>query len=342
MNIYRILRIVGAKGLPPSVKIAGLWAMHILGKRTLGIFIDPVLSCNLRCKMCYFSDSAKRKSLHGSISGDYLDNLEKSLFHRALKLQIGCGAEPTLFPRLADLIARGKAGGIPYISLTTNGQLIAEGKIGLRQLVDAGLNEITLSTHGTTPEIYEQLMPGAKFENLLALLNEISAIKGNNPDFKLRINFTINSLNIHDLDSDKFWGLFKDTRPDIIQLRPVQKIGESAWTDFDLTPIRENYDSTIGAIGKRCKELGIVFIAPSQDNLEQVASEQGGFSAAIEDFTYCYVSPDHCYKPDFNPATDTYETYHRRHHTASAMFRRIFKSSARNRNTTKKLNYNVK
>ena len=70
-------------------------------------------------------------------------------------------------PRLAEIIARGKNAGVPYISLITNGQLIASGKVSLPDLVKAGLNEITLSMHGTRQETYEHLMTGAKFSNLL-------------------------------------------------------------------------------------------------------------------------------------------------------------------------------
>ena len=85
--------------------------------------------------MCYFSDSKKRGQVKGNMSDEELDKVEKALFHRALKLQIGCGAEPTLYPHLAELVKRGHRAGIPYISLTTNGQLIATGRVNLEQLV---------------------------------------------------------------------------------------------------------------------------------------------------------------------------------------------------------------
>ena len=45
----------------------GLWLFHVLGKRYIGVFLDPVLACNFRCKMCYFSDEEKRKSLRGTL-----------------------------------------------------------------------------------------------------------------------------------------------------------------------------------------------------------------------------------------------------------------------------------
>lgn len=128
MNIYKLLKLAGANNIPAPVKVLGLLAMHLFGRRTVGVFIDPVMACNLRCKMCYFSDSAKRASMHGVISERHLDNVERALFHRAIKLQIGCGAEPTLYRHLDSLVKRGRNAGIPYISLTTNGMLITPPK----------------------------------------------------------------------------------------------------------------------------------------------------------------------------------------------------------------------
>ncbi len=152
LNIYKILKLAAGNNLPAPLRLFGLWGMHIARRRTIGIFIDPVLACNLRCKMCYFSDAEKRARMKGILSKHDLDRVEKALFKRALKLQIGCGAEPTLYPDLEDIVRRGKVSGIPYISLTTNGQLIAEGKVSLMQLAESGLNELTLSLHAHLTE----------------------------------------------------------------------------------------------------------------------------------------------------------------------------------------------
>ena len=84
MNIYRILHLVASRRIPASVKLLGLCVMHLVGRRTIGIFMDPVLSCNLRCRMCYFSDAEKRKSMHGMITGSRLDAVARALYPRAL------------------------------------------------------------------------------------------------------------------------------------------------------------------------------------------------------------------------------------------------------------------
>ncbi|MDB2613453.1 hypothetical protein N9Y89_01815 [bacterium] len=50
-----------------------------------------VNACNLRCKMCYFTDKDYVKKLKGIFPKDDLKNFGKSILSRALKLQIGCG-----------------------------------------------------------------------------------------------------------------------------------------------------------------------------------------------------------------------------------------------------------
>lgn len=342
MNVYKVLKLVSGNSLPPSLKLFGLWGMHIAGRRTLGVFLDPVLACNLRCRMCYFSDPDKRAAMRGHVTERQIQQFQKALFHRALKLQIGCGAEPTLYPGLVDLVEMGKKSGIPYISLTTNGQLIASGKVDLMSLVEAGLNELTISLHGTDKDTYEYLMPGADFALLIKLIENIAQVKSKHPDFALRVNFTVNSMNVDNLSSDRFWRLWDKCTPDIIQLRPVQNIGESDWKDFDYTVIKEKYADTIGAMVEQCRQRNIRCIAPSFDQIDMVDDIQDSVSSIIEDFSYCYISPDSCYKKDFDSAIDSYESYHKRHHTSRRLLANVFgMRKSRNRKTSKKLNYRV-
>lgn len=344
MNIYRLLKYATGSGMPRPLKMLGLAAMYRLRRRTAGVFLDPVLSCNLRCRMCYFSDPAKRASMHGVMDREQIEEAAKAIFPSALKLQIGCGAEPTLYPRLEEIVALGKKYGVPYISLTTNGQLIANGRCSLESLAAAGLDELTLSLHGTSAPVYENLMPGASFENLLKLTEIIAEVKQKHPGFRLRINYTVNSMNVHDLEDSKFWSLWKDGGfPDIIQLRPVQKIGESDWNDFNLKPLIENYDSTIGAVAAECKRRGIQCLYPDLHQIEETAGLQDGSAALIEELTYAYVSPDGCYKEDFDEKNETYINYHKRKHTPARLLKSAFSNPDRKkRNVSKKLNYKIK
>ncbi len=348
MNIYKLIKLALGRKIPAPIKLIGLAGMMLTGRRFVGIFMDPTLACNIRCKMCYFSQENREICKQPNISDEAIDNLQTALFHRALKLQIGCGAEPTLYPRLLDLVKRGHASGIPYISLTTNGQLIAAGRVDLLQLVEAGLNEITISMHGTCAATYEELMTGATFERLQRLLAILHNVKEQFPRFQIRVNFTVNSLNVDDLADGKFWTPWTaaDVFPDVVQLRPVQNIGESVWQDFDLTPLRLKYAETIGAVIEQCGTRGITCLAPSIDDLNHVTDDVSTVPSLIEKATYCYVSSESFVPGDFDPAKDTCESYHKRRHTAvrlllSAICPRYNKRNKHTKDKTKTLNYHV-
>lgn len=344
MELYNYIRLAASSHIPGRLKLMGLSYLVWRRRRVLGIFMDPVMTCNFRCKMCYMSNRAQRKNIKGQIiSPESLDVVNKALYNRALKLQIGCATEPTIYPHLTELIADARQAGIPYVSITTNGKLIAQGRISLRALVEAGLSELTLSLHGTTAEIYEELMPGGKFRELLDMIKQIVEVKRDFPSFVFRVNYTINSLNIDDLEEHKFWGLWNEqSLPDIIQLRPVQDMGGTIWTDFDLTPLKEKYAYTIGRIIERSKKLGITCIAPTLKQLDEVATDQDYISAMIKEITYCYISPDSVYRDDFQ-SDDTFETYHKRRKTAWNLLKWAcgFNHKSQKRDSTKHLNYKV-
>ncbi len=344
MNIYKYIKYAVSGRIPNRLKLIGLWTFLISKRRMVGIFFDPVMACNLRCKMCYLSDSKGRESVKGQrISDSDLNKIARAFYKRALKLQIGCATEPTLYPGLVNIVSHAKTHGVPYISLTTNGKLIAQGRVDLVSLANAGLDEITLSLHGTTKEIYEELMPGAKFEELKKLTEIIAEVKKSYPNFKLRVNYTINSKNIADLEPSKFWGIWAEGGlPDIIQLRPVQNMGDTEWNDFDLTPLKEQYDSTIGAIREQCAKTGISCIAPELEQIDEVATDQDFTSALLKEITYCYISPGHVYNKDFLPE-DTFYSYHRRKKTAKRIFKSVFSLNHKSskRDSSKHLNYHV-
>ena len=172
MDFYRLLKLFG-KLKSPKARLLGLYVMHTARRRYIGIYLDPVLSCNFRCKMCYFSDEEKRKEMHGILSEQDMETIAKALFHHALKLQIGCGAEPSLYKNLTGIVRLGKQYNVPYISLTTNGNLLT--KEQLFSMAEAGLDEITLSTHGIRKETYEHLMTNGKYDLFLQLLDNLNS-----------------------------------------------------------------------------------------------------------------------------------------------------------------------
>ncbi|NDV47435.1 radical SAM protein [Paludibacter sp. 221] len=314
------------------LKNLGIYFLHIFGKRYVGIFLDPVLACNLRCKMCYFSDEEKRKTLKGKFSIEQLQTIAGAFFHRALKVQIGCGAEPSLFKYNRELILLAKSKKVPYISMTTNGVLFTEED--LWSFVEAGLNEITLSLHGVTKETYEYFMTGASYEAFCNVLNILSEIKKKYPDFKIRINYTINKDNLQELSS--FFDVFGKYSFDIIQMRPIVEMGNSEYNNFSWTEIYEDYDRVIQLVKQSCAERDIVCLAPDRNDLIKETNDQ----ISVAEQTYINISPRGIWESDFDIEKDTFESYSKRVGLGKKYFRKVFEKKEESKNK-RNLNYNI-
>lgn len=347
MNAYQWLRMFG-NIKSTRTKLLGLLMLHLLRKRYIGVFLDPSLACNLRCRMCYFSDPNHKIEPPVNFKPEELRLIAQALFHRTLKLQIGCGAEPTMYGRLEEIVELGKRYGVPYVSLTTNGKLLSAEK--LTRLAEAGLDELTLSCHGLTAQTYEHLMTGAHFADFIRLLADIRHVKETHPRLKLRINYTLNADNVEELS--RFDEVFAHCTPDILQLRPIQHIGDSDYQNFSLNKIAECYDRVITPLAAHCAERHTTCLLPGRDNLTTIEAREAGADtrsrgaeAALEELTYCYIAPGACWKPDFDFRHDTFESYCRRQHRTRYIMGRLFGKGRRkkaDRSVTQRLNYKIK
>lgn len=340
MNVYGILKRVTALR-SPRMRLAMFLAAHLAGRRNIGVYIDPVLACNIRCRMCAFSDPDRREALSGRMSDDEIRRVAAGLMPRALKVQVGCGAEPTLDRRTASVIAQAKRAGVPYVALTTNGQVITDALIA--DYADAGLDEITLSLHGTTARTYEWLMEGASFERLRKTIEVIRRAKSSHPSLRLRVNYTVNADNVGELSA--LPDFFGRGVVDILQVRPVQRLGNTSYDNFDLTPVVAAYESVFVPLAEHCRREGIECLMPTKEDIASVGVQRDLREALFEQLTYCYVGPGTAYASGYDPSNDTYATFHRRNHTVKRLFKSIFSfrgARSSSNDVTKKLNYRVR
>jgi MoaA/NifB/PqqE/SkfB family radical SAM enzyme len=332
-NIYFLLKI-NRHIKNVRIKSLGIFFLHWFGKRYTGIFLDPVYACNLRCRMCYFSDNEKRKTLpQGKFKQEDLPRLANAFFNRALKLQIGCGAEPSLFLYNKELIRLGKEKKVPYISITTNANLYREKD--WRELTAAGLDEVTLSLHGVTKQSYEYFMTGASYEMFLSSLHILTDLKKEYPDLKIRINYTVNRDNLQELAT--FFEIFGSYRFDILQVRPIQQLGNSAYNDFSWDAIYSQYDAIIGKLKAECLQNHVTFMAPGKYDLIKTENAD----SALTDSTYIYISPRICWQKDFDLQKDTYDSYAKRHHWGRRLLAKVFHGEKSAVKTKKNLNYDI-
>ncbi len=331
MDIYRLLRL-NRLIKNHRIKFLALWVMHKLNMRYLAVNLDPVLACNLRCKMCYFTDPEYVKSIKGQLKQEELERIAKVIFKRAIKLQIGCGTEPTLYKNLVDVVELGKSYKVPYISLTTNANLLNEEKI--ISLLDAGLDEFTISLHGVRKETYEEFMQKGNYDTFHEVFDTFARLKAERK-FKVRINYTFNKDNFHELN--EFFEHFNGQSFDILQIRPIQNIGNTEYNDFDLEPLREDYRTMISGIRESCKENGITLLAPN----EIPKAQELNSSSLIFDYTFCYVSPQKFWKPEFEWRTQSFNDFSKQINWSGELFNNVFRSKTELRAMSNRLNYEI-
>jgi len=331
MNIYQLLKL-NRVIKNHRLKFFGLYVLHKLNMRYLAVNLDPVMACNLRCKMCYFTDADYVKTLKGQLKDDEVDRIADVIFKRALKLQIGCGTEPTLYKDLTRIVTLGKTYDVPYISLTTNANLLTEEKI--KELIEAGLDEFTISLHGVEKASYENFMKKGSYEKFHDVFNAFKKFKAEY-DFKVRINYTFNKDNFYELDS--FFDHFDGKSFDILQIRPIQNIGNTEYNDFDLEPLRKDYPALIKRIRNNCKLNNITLLASS----EIPQKNEVNASSFIFDYTFCYISPDKFWKPDFNWQTESFNDFSKKIGWSSLLWQNIFKSKDKLKNLSNRLNYEI-
>jgi pyruvate-formate lyase-activating enzyme len=121
-------------------------------------------ACNNRCCFCL-----DRPSLTGELRAqeELLDELREGRTEGATRAVLS-GGEPTLHPRLPELIAGARAMGYRWVQIITNGRRLAYPSF-LHALLEAGLDEVTFSLHGSSPEVHDAMVgvPGA-FEQAFA------------------------------------------------------------------------------------------------------------------------------------------------------------------------------
>lgn len=315
------------------LKFLGIFLLHIMRRRYLAIFFDPVNACNLRCRMCYFTDTDYVKRLKGIFTEENVQILAQAFFKRALKLQIGCGTEPTLYKDISSIIKLGKEYAIPHISLTTNGNLLK--KDLLKEWIILGLSEITISLHGVHKESYEYMMGNGNFDVFMDSLRLITELKKKH-NLTLRINYTFNEDNFLELRS--FFQIYDEIDIDILQIRPIVKLGNTAYSNFSMDKIIPHYDDMHLFLSSESKKRKISFISHSPSQLKSRTS----LNSVINKYIYCYISPSSLYNKNFDWGKETYDEYAQRTRIVNQLWKDIFSSKQTIlKNADDKLNYEI-
>jgi len=213
--------------------------------RPLSVFMDQNNRCNLKCRMCGFSDVRVAALAKYDMPRALFDSIAAQIFPLTNLLVLSILTEPFMTRDFPDRLDRVREFGVPYSEIITNGTLLTEASI--RKILDARITCLTFSIDGGTRETYEAIRVGARFQSVMYNVSLFQSMRRNHgyglP--ALRVNHVLSEENIDHFDD--FLGLAAKIHPERIGVRTVSRMSNA--------PIQENRDPAFWekVVGARAK-----------------------------------------------------------------------------------------
>jgi len=150
------------------------WPVHFsIGDFPLHLDIEPTNTCNLRCPFCATTHNKYNKGfMPEAVWKKILDEAGPNGLY---SLKFTYRGEPLLHRDLPEMVRYAKEAGVMDVYFNTNAVKLDEPMI--RALIDAGLDRISISFEGNTPEVYEKYRVGAEFSRVVKNIETLRAIK---------------------------------------------------------------------------------------------------------------------------------------------------------------------
>ncbi len=157
--------------------------------------VESAIACNLRCVMCPWPEYAKKSENRGLMTQEIWNAIRPHL-SQVQSIDFSGGGEALLQPNLIKWVGEAHGAGCET-GILTNGLLLNESKA--KKLIDAGIDWICVSMDGATPELYEEIRIGSKFDQVAQNLSALSQLRIEKSP-KLMINFVLMSINAHHVE----------------------------------------------------------------------------------------------------------------------------------------------
>lgn len=163
------------------------------------IQIEPVGQCNLRCQMCPIQFRQDGPP-HGPPAFMAFETFTRLIdeFTQLEHLHLQGLGEPMMHPRFFEMVAYAAGQGI---RVTTNSNLTLLNRRRAEQCVTSGLDCLHVSLDGATPQTYERIRLGARFERVQRNLERVLAARQqlNSDRPQLHMVMVIMRQNLHEL-----------------------------------------------------------------------------------------------------------------------------------------------
>ena len=223
--LSKVLHLGGPRNWYAKSKLRWPWLFSVDGA-PMSLGIEVTNACNLTCIMCHRQVMTRKV---GFMDFDLFKECARQGIEMGTRMIIPFNyGEALLHPRLTDMVEYIKSRSRETIvKVNTNGMLLTEDYA--RNLIGAGIDEITFSLEGCTKESHEKIAVGSNYDTILAnLMDLIDMRKGNGrPQIRVcmvRMEETesemkqfvrkwqpiVDSITIHDMNTG--YGTLKDRR----------------------------------------------------------------------------------------------------------------------------------
>ncbi len=173
----------------------------ILRDMPLHLDIEATSYCNLRCTFCdrqILVDKGMLGKMDMELFRHILDQFDEN--NRLWGVKFSYRGEPLLHDGIPEMIRYAKSRGVLDIYFNTNAMLLTEDKC--RQIIEAGLDRISISLDGTEKEAYEAVRIGANFDTVVKNIETLRRVREemNSPIPKIRIQ----TVKLPDTDKDAY------------------------------------------------------------------------------------------------------------------------------------------
>jgi len=191
------------------------------GRQITDLRISVTDRCNFRCVYCRSADPESHMPSGNLLAWDEYERLARILVGMGIRKVRVTGGEPLVRAGVEDFVLRLKVLGVPDVSVTTNGHLLAE---RCDRLVAAGLDRINISLDSLNREKFERVTRTKSFDQVIAGIDAAQAsrlrpvkvnavlVRGLNDDeveafaeFARDRNLIMRFIEFMPLDADRSW-----------------------------------------------------------------------------------------------------------------------------------------
>jgi GTP 3',8-cyclase len=142
------------------------------GRAITDLRISVTDRCNFRCVYCRSANPENHVPSADLLAWDEYERLARILVAMGIRKVRVTGGEPLVRPGVEDFIARLKAIGVQDVSMTTNGNMLAE---RCDRLVAAGMDRINISLDSLNREKFERITRTKMFDQVIAGIDAAQA-----------------------------------------------------------------------------------------------------------------------------------------------------------------------